>query len=86
MSDGRAQRAWAREEEVAAPRGEAQRAANHYLTGSWLFMLGCIAFTADAGLEVAQEVTVKSLLYLLGSLLFTVGCVFFLLDARRPRH
>lgn len=31
------------------PRAEARRGVDPYLTGSWLFLVGCLAFTADAG-------------------------------------
>lgn len=58
---------------------------NAYLWGSWLFFMGCLAFSLDAGLAVLQIPSIRSLAYLTGSLLFTLGSVLFILDARGSR-
>lgn len=56
---------------------------NHYLIGSWLFLLGCLAFMMDASIGITAAVSARSILYLMGCLLFTVGCVYFIVDARK---
>lgn len=56
---------------------------NTYLWGSWLFFLGCLAFSLDSGLAVIETLSVRSLAYLTGSVLFTLGSALFILDARQ---
>lgn len=51
-------------------------------TGSWLFFIGSLAFTGDAGLAVADGATLREALYLAGCLLFVAGCGFFVRAAR----
>lgn len=47
-----------------------------YLVGSVLFLLGCIAFVADA-------IIAKNRVYFVGSVLFTIGTLFYLADSIR---
>lgn len=56
-----------------------------YLVGSWLFLLGSLAFTAEAVLGILAGVSARSILVLVGCVLFTVGCVYFVIDAQRQR-
>lgn len=56
-----------------------------YRIGSWLFLLGSLAFTAEAILGVLAGISARSILVLVGSVLFTVGCVYFVIDAERQR-
>lgn len=54
-----------------------------YRWGSWLFLWGTVAFGLDAGLAVAEEISLRSVLYLLGSLTFAAGCLCFVVDGRQ---
>jgi hypothetical protein len=56
---------------------------NHYLIGSWLFLMGCLAFTLDAFIGITSAMSIRSISYLTGTLLFTAGCVHFVVDARK---
>lgn len=57
-----------------------------YLLGSWFFLLGCLAFTTDALLGIADGgLGWRSVTYLAGCVLFTVGSTLFVTDAHRAR-
>ena len=51
-------------------------------TGSWLFLVGSLVFSADAAVAVADGATIREALYLAGCVLFVVGCGFFVRASR----
>ena len=50
--------------------------------GSWLFLLGSLAFTGDAGVAVSDGADAREILYLSGCVMFVAGCAFFIRAAR----
>jgi hypothetical protein len=52
--------------------------------GSWLFLIGSLAFTGDAALGLADGATTREILYAAGCVLFVVGCGFFVRASREP--
>ena len=50
----------------------------------WLWVAGCLAFTADAVLYLLEGTTVSwhTLLYFMGSVTFLLGCTLWIIDLR----
>jgi hypothetical protein len=55
----------------------------YYMVGNWLFLIGCLIFTFDASLSIAETISLRSICQFSGSIAFTLGCIFFLLDTPR---
>lgn len=53
---------------------------NFYLLGSIIFLIGSIAYTADACMK-SDKFKKRNLGYLIGSILFVIGSFVFILDA-----
>jgi hypothetical protein len=48
------------------------------LTASWLFLIGSSLFLTDSIFEVAQHVSLMSLLHVSEGILFLMGSIFFM--------
>jgi hypothetical protein len=51
---------------------------DYTLVVSWLFLIGSLLFLLDSSFEIAEGISIHSVIHELASLLFTVGSVLFI--------